>query len=588
MSPSDRAATASSSSTLLAGAAPREIAGPAPYDRSRLPPLHRDPAYYGITLTQFLGVFNDGIFKQIMTLLCAKVVLQPGSLPVDKQFLAVAIFSAPFVLFSGIAGFWSDIVSKQSLVVGCKVAEIVIMAAATVAFWFMAVPELDPDPAAASYIIYGMPWLLLVILFFMGAQSAVFGPAKYGILPELVRDKDLPRLNGMVQMTTFLALVLSLYCGGFLLDAFRTDLWKAGLVCVAIAVAGTLASLWVRKTPVAQPDARFRWTAVAVAPETWEFLRRDRAIRHALLVYSIFWFVAAVLPLSINVLGLYQFGLNYQATSLLLAVTSIGIALGFILAGKLSRDSIRFRLVPIGAWGCVAVLLLMGLPGGAPYATFRKIPPPNVPRELRDPGVRAPLAASARWAFTALQAAAPCSGPAGGLAMLVPRVAQHRVAPRFFEPELYAAHRAALRAAGAIAWAVPAAPRTLGAPQFADVVTDAAFERLAPVRFWPHLLGYAGSLAALVAAGFFAGFFALPVQVFLQARPPDHLKGRIIGTMNLMNWIFMILATVFYPLVHALLYAAGLPPFAAFAVTALVLLPIAVLYHPRDVPLSTA
>jgi MFS family permease len=586
MSPSDRAAPVSLPEAVPSATTTRRSEGTAPPDRSSLPPLHRDPAYYGITLTQFLGVFNDGIFKQIMTLLCAKVVLQPGSLPVDQQFLAVAIFSAPFVLFSGIAGFWSDIVSKRSLVVGCKVAEIVIMAAAAVAFWFMAVPELDPDPTSASYIIYGMPWLLLLILFFMGAQSAVFGPAKYGILPELVRNKDLPRLNGMVQMTTFLALVLSLYCGGYLLDTFRTDLWKAGLVCVGIAVAGTLASLWVRKTPVAQPDARFGWTAVAVAPETWEFLRRDPSIRHALLVYSIFWFVAAVLPLSVNVLGLNQFGLNYQATSLLLAVTSIGIALGFILAGKLSRDRIRFRLVPIGAWGCVAVLMLMGLPGGAPYTTFRKVPPRNVPKELRHLEVRASLAAATRAACTALQGNAPLGGPAGSAVLLMERLTEERLAPRFFEPELYQAQRVALHVSGALAWAAPAGPRMVRAPEFADVVADAAFERLAPVRYWPHLLGYAGSLAALVAAGFFAGFFALPVQVFLQARPPDQLKGRIIGTMNLMNWIFMILATVFYPLVHSLLQGTGLPAFAAFAVTALVLLPIAVLYHPPDVDLA--
>lgn len=479
-------------------------------DFAALPSLYRDRAFWGMTITQFLGAFNDSVFKQLVLLLCLSIVVTGATAPADKQFVAQAVFALAFILFSGIAGWWCDRVRKRSVIVLAKVLEIVVMAAGLLSFWFMAAPEAvqkvtiigETRVESVVYVLHGVPWLLLAVLFLMGAQSAIFGPAKYGILPEMVRESDLPRFNGMIQLTTFVALVVGVWLGGWLMDELHHALWAAGLVCVGIAVIGTLTSLLVRRTPIAQPGAPFRWSAFAIAPETWKLLKSDRSLRMALWVYSIFWFVAALLPMIVNWLGVYQFHLNYADTSLLLAFTSIGIAAGFVLAGWLSAKKVSFGLVRAGAWGLIACFVLMAMPA-----------------TLSPPG----------------------AGGAGG----------GDEGPRLIAENGQAKH----------------------------------IEERVAGSAWPHLMGHRGSQILLVLMGFCSGLFALPVQVFLQSKPPDELKGRMIGTMNLINWVAIILSAVFYELSAWLLQAANLPKFGIFALAALVMLPIALFYRPADVVL---
>ncbi len=155
-------------------------------DCEHLPPLYRDASFWGMTITQFLGAFNDNLFKQLMLLLALKVSLA------DRQPLAMLVFSAPFLLFSGFAGFLSDRYSKRWIIVLSKIAEIAAMLLGMVGFFF--------------YDKVGFTGLL-VVLFLMGTQSAFFGPGKYGILPEMLRTSDLPRANGIILMTTFLAII---------------------------------------------------------------------------------------------------------------------------------------------------------------------------------------------------------------------------------------------------------------------------------------------------------------------------------------------------------------------------------------------
>jgi acyl-[acyl-carrier-protein]-phospholipid O-acyltransferase/long-chain-fatty-acid--[acyl-carrier-protein] ligase len=534
---------------------------PAP-DKESLPPLYQDRSFWGMTVTQFLGAFNDSVFKQIVLLLCTQVLIVSGGLfqPRDQQWLAQGIFAISFVLFSGVAGYWADRIGKKSIIVGCKIAEIGVMLAAVVAFAQMAprasvqvefqeqqvrfafdgqaaalanhnalggfalaaVDERNPTearhraensavvvssqgeprlarwgdislvrPAATSEpqtlrLTQGIPWVLLIVLFLMGTHSAVFGPAKYGILPEMVRSRDLPRFNGIIQMTTFLALIFGTALGGLLLDHFGDALWKAGLVCAGIAVVGTAASFHVRRTPVAQPDARFQLSALAVSPDTGAMLWNDRPLMMGLIVYSLFWFVAAIVPMSINALGANVLERSAFETSLMPGSISIGIAFGCVLAGKLSADRVRFGLVRLGAWGMLICLLLLSLPG--------------VP---------------SHW-----------------LAGMDPAMRE---------------------------WLSGADTR--------------------------HFLGYGGSLVALAAAGLFAGFVAVPLQVYLQAQPPETLKGRMIGTMNLINWIGIILSAGFYFVCQIVLEWLHLPTYLTFGATALILFPIALLYRPADVKL---
>jgi len=483
-----------------------------------------------MSITQFLGAFNDSVFKQIVLLLCLSVVVTQGDWPSDEQFLAQGFFALPFILFSGLAGYVSDRMVKRYLIIGAKFFEIVVMLAAVATFAVMVAPEIgshihfigDTKVENDIYLINGMPWLLLAVLCLMGTQSAWFGPAKYGILPEMVRASDLPRFNGIIQMTTFLALILGIWIGGWLIDKLHGSLATAAMGCVVLAVVGTGTSFLVRRTPVAQKEGRFQLADLAAGAETWRILRQDGQLARALLVYSAFWFVAAILPMTINWLGVYQFQKNYETTSLMLAASSVGIAIGFVVAGKMSQQRIRFGLVRLGSCGLIVCLLLVSIPKSIPQANA-------LPTDAAG-------AAAANMDVSGEGESAPDSG------QTMTRDADGK---RIFT------------------------------------------ERLS-VSTWPHLLGYWGSQVVLVLMGFFTGLFALPVQVFLQSKPPLHLKGRVIGAMNLINWIAIILAAMFFKVADVVLASNGLPKFFVFGLAGLVLLPIALFYRPDDVELSNA
>ena len=450
-----------------------EVKNNVPNNQRQLPPLYEDPAFWGMTTTQFLGAFNDSVFKQIVLLLCVAVIVSPTGEIQDQQFLAQGIFAIAFIFLSGISGYWSDRVSKRGLIIFCKCLEILVMLGAVFAFAMLSDLKIrETAGGTEQFSMLGTPWGLLVVLFLMGSQSAVFGPAKYGILPEMVRNTDLPRMNGIIQMTTFLAIILGTWVGGVLLDAMHHLLWAIGVICVGIAIVGTLTSLLVRRTSVAEQNAPFVWSNFAISPDARRVLYQDKPLRNALWVYSIFWFVAAIFPLMVNWLGREQFLMSNAKTSFLLATVSIGIAAGFVSAGKFSGGNVNFRLVKIGALGLAVCLLLLALPAS-----------------MEQP--------------------------------------------------------------------------------------------------WRHLLGVPGSYVVLIFSGFFAGLFALPVQVYLQARPPQKIKGRVIGAMNLVNWIAIVLAAMFFFLSDELLQWMQLPKFSIFGITGLLLLPIAVFYRTDIVSLGT-
>jgi MFS family permease len=425
------------------------------------PRLYRDASFWGLTATQFLGAFNDNVFKQLMLLLAIPVGVAAAQAE-DQQWYAMMAFSLPFVLFSGFAGYLSDRYSKRTVIVLSKVAEIVVMAIGLAGF--------------LAFALFGYAGLL-VVLFCMGAQSAFFGPGKYGILPELFRPGDLPRANGLILMTTFLAIILGTASAGGLKvllanggvdtgnDASR--LWLGSLVCIGIAVLGTLTSLPIRRTPRAEPDLAFQPSSLWVPPDTREVLSQDRPLVMALLVSSLFWLIGGVSMSAVNSLGKVQLALDDGRTSLLTAVIGLGIAAGAVLAGKLCHKRADFRVTRVGAFG---IIFSMGL-----LAAYR---------------------------------------PGGD-----------------------------------------------------------------------HLLGFGGSMLVLVLLGVSAGMFAIPVQVFIQVRPPPKQKGRMIAVMNLANFFAIFLAGPIYKLFDETVTWAGLPRSMIFALAALMIVPVALWYRPQNADL---
>ncbi len=306
-------------------------------------PYKRDGAFWWMTATQFLGAFNDNVFKQMVLLLCTAYVAKIAATGDVWQSIAGISFALPFILFSGLGGYVADRYSKRAIVVGCKVAEIAVMLCGTAVLLFL------PGDSRGGLIA------LCTVLFLMGAQSAFFGPAKYGILPEMLRERDLPAANGLIQMTTFLAIIFGTVLAGQ--DILR---WKMTFICVVIAVVGTITSLLVRKTPVAQPEAKFSFDAMWINRDMRALLSADRALLTALLVSTLFWFIGGAVVPAVNGFGEFTLKVGPARTSVLAAMMGVGIAIGCPVAGAISRGAVRFSLVRLGAFGISVSLLVLG------------------------------------------------------------------------------------------------------------------------------------------------------------------------------------------------------------------------------------
>ncbi|MBA3484736.1 MAG: MFS transporter [Pirellulales bacterium] len=465
----------------------------------QLPSLYADRSFWGMTVTQFLGAFNDNLFKQLVLLLSITGVDQAlKSEALDNQWLPMLMFAVPFLLFTGYAGYLADRYSKRTIVVWAKVAEIVAMAL-----------------GAGAFAMYGASqsmWPMYAVLFFMAAQSAFFGPAKYGILPEMLRDTDLPRANGFMLMTTFLAIIFGTAVAGLLLADHRSEaqiaamnalapaarvaadharvagqLWMGSVACIAIAVIGTLTSLWVRRVRPANPNLEFTAESLTIPQDMIALLRADRPLLMALLVSSTFWLLAGLVPPAVNSLGKLVLQVDDDNTSYLSAMIGVGIAVGCVIGGLVSRGRIDFRLLRIGSIGLLVCLAIVAIPADGDVG------------KLTDAG------------------------------------------------------------------------KLIRMPGFGEST---------------QLLGFWGSMPMFLVLGAFTGLFAVPLQVFMQSRPPDDKKGRMIAVMNQANWIGILLAVGIYWALTKLIEWQQWPRSVIFWFIALLMLPIALFYHPKNEILS--
>ena len=313
-------------------------------------------AFWGFLITQFLGAFNDNYFKQMVLLTCASNVAVVAGKTVadpDRQSLAMAAFAFPFILMSGLGGFLSDRCSKQRVIAGCKLAEILIM---TIALVVLLIPGLSAD---AQLI-----WMISV-LSLMGVHSAIFAPSKYGILPELFRGDKLLPVNGAVQMTTFLAIIFGTACAGFALDQIRDSMWIGSAIAVCIAVVGTLAALLIPATRIAEPTLKLKLENLAIPADIARLILKERGLLMAILVASMFWFLGGVTQMAVNTLGKSTMGLSATRTSLMVVSIGIGIAAGCAMTGYFGKNGNGRRWVTVGAWLlCLALSMVAFLGSG--------------------------------------------------------------------------------------------------------------------------------------------------------------------------------------------------------------------------------
>jgi acyl-[acyl-carrier-protein]-phospholipid O-acyltransferase / long-chain-fatty-acid--[acyl-carrier-protein] ligase len=286
--------------------------------------------------TQFLGAFNDNIFKMVVSFLAMDALGE-----VEGVSLVGAVFILPFLLFSGYAGHLADRFGKRSVLVSMKWLEIVAMA--------LAVPAL----------LTGHVGLLLAVLFLMAAQSTFFSPAKYGLLPELLPEHELSRANGLLEMSTFVAIVIGTSVGGLVYTAWHDTPEVIGMVLVAIAVVGTWASHHIPVVVAAAPHQRLQLAPWGEIVTGLRRLLSDRTLWMTAVGASFFWFLGALLQLALLPYATTTLGVNEAAATQLYTALAVGIGIGSLVAGRLSGSHIELGLVPLGSLGMGAFALAL-------------------------------------------------------------------------------------------------------------------------------------------------------------------------------------------------------------------------------------
>ncbi|MFM0321126.1 MFS transporter [Caballeronia glebae] len=296
--------------------------------------LLRERRFAPFFWTQFLGAMNDNIFKVGFTsLVTFQAARFSGVDPKTAAFLISAIFIVPFVLFSATSGQIADKYDKAVLARLVKSFEIVVMLI-----------------GGAGFVLHSAP-LLYACTFLMGVHSTVFGPVKYAYLPQHLDSHELVGGNGLVEMGTFVAILIGTIIGGAAAGASEHGAMLLAFACIAFAIIGRIASVFVPKSDASQPDLRINWNPFS---ETWRNLKlakSDRTVFLSLLGISWLWFVGATFLTSFFNFAKDVLSADPDVVTILLATFSIGIGTGSLLCERLSKRRVEIGLVPLGSIG---------------------------------------------------------------------------------------------------------------------------------------------------------------------------------------------------------------------------------------------
>jgi acyl-[acyl-carrier-protein]-phospholipid O-acyltransferase/long-chain-fatty-acid--[acyl-carrier-protein] ligase len=297
--------------------------------------------------TQFQNAFSDNALKQLIILvLLASAAASAGEAEQDRMVsLVTAVFSAPFILFAMLGGWLADRNSKQRMMVYVKAAEMGIMAFAGVALALESLP------------------LKLGAIFLMGCHSAIFAPSKYGILPEILPHEKLSWGNGILELLTFLGVILGTVAAGIFSDAFKGREWIAGPILVAVAFGGWLLSRQVTPVPAADPTCPVRINPVTDLWRQLLIMKQDRDLWRACWGNTGFYFISALVMMNVVVFGKSVLHLTGTQNSMMNVWLALGIGIGSVVAGYASRGHIEYRLVPLGALGLALSTVPMGMEG---------------------------------------------------------------------------------------------------------------------------------------------------------------------------------------------------------------------------------
>lgn len=314
--------------------------------------LLRSRRFLPLFVTQFLGAMNDNVFKNAFVILVLYGMAGIGD--AHAQLLvtvAAGVFILPYFLFSATAGQMADAMEKSRLIRRIKLAEIAIMA------------------GGVAGLLIGDPYLLLAVLFLMGAQSAFFGPVKYGILPNHLREHELVGGNGLIEAGTFLAILIGTIAGGLLVLG-DGGIATVSLVLLVLAAAGWLASRGIPEAGPDTPGLRIETNFLAETARIVRHAGRDRTLLLTILGLSWFWLLGATFLSQFPTMARAVLGADEGVVTLFLVAFSIGIAIGSLACNALLKGEVSARYVPLAAIAMTAFIgdLCLALSGRVPGA----------------------------------------------------------------------------------------------------------------------------------------------------------------------------------------------------------------------------
>jgi 1-acyl-sn-glycerol-3-phosphate acyltransferase len=290
--------------------------------------------FFGV---QFLGAMNDNVFKQALVILLAYQTASFTSMSSDTlQNLAQALFVLPFFLFSATAGQLADKYEKANLITVTVALELAVMLLGALGLALKSIA------------------ILLAALFLGGVQSALFGPVKYAILPQHLKQSELVGGNGLVEMGTSLAILGGMMLGGWLITQPGWGVGAVAVLTCALSAAGIVLSRFIPRAPSADPGLRVNWNPLTETVRNLRFAARNRTVFLSVLGISWFWFYGAMLVTQFPNLSKNVLGAGENVVTLLLVAFSLGIGLGSLACERLSGHKVEIGLVPFGSIGLTA------------------------------------------------------------------------------------------------------------------------------------------------------------------------------------------------------------------------------------------
>ena len=292
-------------------------------------------------MTQFLGAFNDNFFKSaLMMLITYKLGDETGLDPRILVNAAAGIFILPFFIFAPTASDLADRLDRSYLMRWVKVAEIIIMGG-----------------AALGFILNNL-WLLIIVLFMMGAQSAFFSPAKYSILPQHLAENELIAGNGLIQMGTYLAILTGTIAGGLLILR-EGGIYLVGFGAVFIAIAGWVSSLFIPPTTPIDSTRKVSFRLVSRTIEMFREIWPMKKVFCSMLAISWFWLVGSVFLAQFPTYSRLILGTDESVATSFLAIFSCGIGLGSMACNSILKGKITTKYVPSAAYGIAISSVLL-------------------------------------------------------------------------------------------------------------------------------------------------------------------------------------------------------------------------------------